>query len=945
MIASSAVGLAGSLAVPSLAAPLFCGTFAGMATSNVITSSAQVCMMGIVAAFGLCGLDAKGRAQGVGGKLGLVAQVACSTTVLLTGTVSYSASFFDRQMYDVTDLAAAVPATLLGSLTGAVLTKLFMTVPQFKRISSPVAAASVMGIIAATALPTEWQGPAYAGAFVAMSAPNVLPTRKAVLGAATVAAAAQIALTGVLTGGWGGKLGTAAFLGSYLWARSERMLAFCTNVLRHLAFLYSGEEPNLFEPRNFEIKCEVEGTCAPNGNGALRPGHSLSTPSVLLHEEGARLHFLQDITFREPKASVFLLLRSPDFSSSAAADVKSTIYQALLADALQVMLDEAGRAGFTTGVYGYWEGLSLSATGYDDTLPKLVHLMAKQLRTFVLTEDSFEGRRAAYLRRLENFERQKPIDICSYKRAQLLEDPYHGIDELRHAAESLTLDEMGSFQSTLLASSDLEALAMGNLKPETATAILRKLQVTVPSNPLSSSDRARMPMRLRQLPVGTTLVQQSVSPKEDERSSALEFYYQIGPESDDSTVLLIEIIEMVFELRTKQFLNAIDAADYEREAHVGDAAVELVRTAGVLGLVVKVSSSVLVPAQLEERLNGFLNQFRSFLTEFGPGDLELYQREISRKYVSVDGSLEAKATRLWGEVSRRRFDFDRPARLVRVLETIDKEQLIAFFDEHIAEGAPQLRRLSTHVYRASDAPRQLLDLSEFQARTDFWPTQINKDGPDAPPPSCNEQGQTEPGSPRRFLEAHLTPRRGLGGAVAAEDWQAAWRTRLECWFLGLPLPTQTQLGSCMGALALHLGSKLDASWRAAQLALGRTPTAMQQIPAREGIPETGCEWVRGGGLEMPAIPDLPGDLPSDFRLPPLPQLLPTWQRLQSLVNWQRLQPRQQQQSTPAWQAAGLGAGVGLGLGAVLVLAIACNRRRPWMCRVRVRRQAEMLTCK
>lgn len=137
----------------------------------------------------------------------------------------------------------------------------------------------------------------------------------------------------------------------------------------------------------------------------------------------------------------------------------------------------------------------------------------------------------------------------------------------------------------------------------------------------------------------------------------------------------------------------------------------------------------------------------------------------------------------------------------------------------------------------------------------------------------------------------------------------------------------------MGALALHLGSKLDASWRAAQSALGKTPVPLQQLPTSADAAEAGCDWVRGeGGLELPDIPDFP----SNFRLPPLPQLLPTWQRLQSLAKQQQ-QPQQwqQQQQTPVWQALGLGASVGLGVGTMLALAVAYRSRR--RCQLRIRK--------
>jgi len=55
--------------------------------------------------------------------------------------------------------------------------------------------------------------PVFAGTFVAMSSAAVLPSNAHLLAASICCGLWQAALAGVLNGGWGGKLGTAAALG------------------------------------------------------------------------------------------------------------------------------------------------------------------------------------------------------------------------------------------------------------------------------------------------------------------------------------------------------------------------------------------------------------------------------------------------------------------------------------------------------------------------------------------------------------------------------------------------------------------------------------------------------------------------------------------------------------------------------------------------------------
>lgn len=113
---------------------------------------------------------------------------------------------------------------------------------------------------------------------------------------------------------------------------------------------------------------------------------------------------------------------------------------------------------------------------------------------------------------------------------------------------------------------------------------------------------------------------------------------------------------------------------------------------------------------------------------------------------------------------------------------------------------------------------------------------------------------------------------GLGG------WLDSWHNSFECWWMWLPTQTQTQLGGCMGALALHLGSKWDAAMRA----LG---TPRRSGPAA-AAPSADCEWVEHSAQQL-ELPDFPA-LPSDFQwqLPAIPRLLPRWERLQALSEYQ-----------------------------------------------------------
>lgn len=83
----------------------------------------------------------------------------------------------------------------------------------YQRLSNSVAASSIVGLLAGALLPAGVAGPAFCGSFIAMSAPAKLETYGSLIGASIMGGLCQQAMSGVLQGGWGGRLGTASLLG------------------------------------------------------------------------------------------------------------------------------------------------------------------------------------------------------------------------------------------------------------------------------------------------------------------------------------------------------------------------------------------------------------------------------------------------------------------------------------------------------------------------------------------------------------------------------------------------------------------------------------------------------------------------------------------------------------------------------------------------------------
>ena len=241
VMGSSVVALASAIALgptrPVVQLAALCGSFAGMARQAVIPSPAAAVVLGLVCSYMIRLFDRQKWLIGKGGRLGFIAQVACTSTFVvlrdglrvipssirsmlesILGEVVAPAALVDLNLYkslSVAGAATTLAPMILSTIAGAFFMSFFKEYASklsLPRLATPTAAVGATGAIAALVSPTV-AAPAFVGSFIAMSAPTVLKNRKALALASALSAVAWVGMTGLLLGGWGGKMGTAALLG------------------------------------------------------------------------------------------------------------------------------------------------------------------------------------------------------------------------------------------------------------------------------------------------------------------------------------------------------------------------------------------------------------------------------------------------------------------------------------------------------------------------------------------------------------------------------------------------------------------------------------------------------------------------------------------------------------------------------------------------------------
>jgi hypothetical protein len=211
VVASALVGLLAALTVGDQAAPAYCGTFVGMASTAVFPTVLPVVAASVVAA--VVFVLAKRVFNGFGGKLGTTAFLGCGA-VVVPSSYTYAAG----STLAPTPAGAAVVAATAGALAAFVLSVHY----DYGAVVGSAVVGLVAGLLAPPAFGVALGGTvaaaAFAGSFVGMVSETRLPSLALVGLAGLVSGAVFVGLSPVFAGS-GGKLGTIAFTACLLtWA-------------------------------------------------------------------------------------------------------------------------------------------------------------------------------------------------------------------------------------------------------------------------------------------------------------------------------------------------------------------------------------------------------------------------------------------------------------------------------------------------------------------------------------------------------------------------------------------------------------------------------------------------------------------------------------------------------------------------------------------------------
>lgn len=240
------------------------------------------------------------------------------------------------------------------------------------------------------------------------------------------------------------------------------------------------------------------------------------------------------------------------------------------------------------------------------------------------------------------------------------------------SVDKINFNGFKEFLMNFLKSLRFKILIQGNLKSDQALEICENLMKNFQYKKVFCK---KPQLNIMKIPIGCTYVKvKSLLP--NDKNSIVKNYYQIDSNNIESQCLLELIVKIMREplfntLRTREQLGySVSCAMKNDEEIYG------------LSIVVesqeKRNSARLVDARIEK----FLWDFTTLLSEMHDEDFETMKRSIINQRRSLDIDLESEVNRNWCEVREKKYNFERNEIEARQLEILNKNSLAIFFRDH-----------------------------------------------------------------------------------------------------------------------------------------------------------------------------------------------------------------------------------------------------------------------
>ncbi|KAF2113788.1 Metalloenzyme, LuxS/M16 peptidase-like protein [Lophiotrema nucula] len=418
----------------------------------------------------------------------------------------------------------------------------------------------------------------------------------------------------------------------------------------------------------------------------------LKAPKLIRNDENVRTWWKKDDQFWVPKANLNIYLRTPLPSLTARLTAITSLYRDLVQDALNEYAYDADIAGLSYDFNHQSGGLGISIDGYNDKLAVLLEKVLLQIRDLKVKEDRFHIMQERLARAYRNWGFQQPFHQIGMYSRWLRTDRSILTDDLLKELDTVTAADVQAFFPALIAQSQIEILAHGNVYKEDALKLSDLVEKTLKVKSLPTAQL--FSRRGLILPPGSNYVFERQLKDPANVNHCIEYGLNLGTGFNGTDPDRV--------LRAKALLLS---------QMTDEPAFDQLRTKEQLGYVVfsgaTISSGwtgyrVLIQSErdcqyLDGRIEHFLTSFEKKLEEMTDEEFQSSIRAVQSKRAERLKNLGQEANRFWNHMSSDAYDFYLADEDIKHVGELTKQEMVEWYKHYISPSSPHRSKLSVHL--------------------------------------------------------------------------------------------------------------------------------------------------------------------------------------------------------------------------------------------------------
>ncbi|CAF0765571.1 unnamed protein product [Adineta steineri] len=448
--------------------------------------------------------------------------------------------------------------------------------------------------------------------------------------------------------------------------------------------------PNKFIPTDFHLFSKEQHSARPQ------------LPIKIKENEFCRLFYGEDTFYRLPKAYLYFELRNSLGCADPLHSSMNALYAGLVKDSLTEIVYPAQLGGLHYELFDLKYGIQLTVYGFNHKIKQLLETIIDCMVNIKVDPQRFEILKEKLKASLKSFPERDPWEMAHYGLKYLTAEHQWNYGELLSCIDNITVHNLDSFITQMLTRFFTDSLMYGNLTEDHALEYMNLFVQKFQEKHFYQLLFPGMWFNQRELTLPEGYCNYAYKMLNDaHKIYAIEIYLQCFQQTLENTALLELFCHLVHErcydqLRTKEQLGYSVSSGAHRSL------------GGIQGFSVAVQS----PKNLDhvnQRIELFIDSIRDYISNM-PDHVFKKQREgYVVKKVEIPKGMYDQVHKFWYEITSHQFCFDRPQLEVEIIKSLERTDLLHFYDHYISLNSIHRRKLSVHVNSSATALQRIDD--------------------------------------------------------------------------------------------------------------------------------------------------------------------------------------------------------------------------------------------